>query len=913
MNNQSYTTCYTDTTDSDKGPGDIVNGSCNDSKPTTGNTVRISLPSNLSTPLTLCQVRLFVCSEGWYGEMCDNECVTDTCCYRCDDHGLWCEKCVNGRWGTDCGEECGHCWNNTACDKDTSECPNLSPRCESGFQAYNCTSNCSSYTWGPDCKETCGQCHGGAVCDRVSGDCPLENPRCAIGYTGPRCEPCPGGTFGDHCQEKCGQCKDGSHTCDHVNGTCTSCADGWLRDLCKEAATLLDGSNIEMSVGGIAGGVSGGVVLLVVVVVFLIIRRRRRGLSQKDPDAELQPSHLMARPQHDDPVPQHNIEYDDDDEDDEDVAADVASAGLVNPGRVPESTCVPVEEFRRYMLRKKTSAGFNAEFETFPVGLHAKHDVAYKPENKNKSRYRNLVAYDHSRVHLKKFGDEDTDYINACYIDGYNEPKKYIASQGPTDVIINEFMRMIWEQNTGKVVMVTNLVEKTETKCVQYWPDGQPKQFGFISVSLLDEENFSNYAIRTLQLKHLKMQNKTQLVKQFHFTAWPDHGAPSNASSLLDFQRKVLGHKSPLIGPIVVHCSAGIGRTGTFIALDYLINQAKEEGVVDVPACVRLLREQRVNMVQSLEQYEFLHEALAEALELQEGSIPGVNFSSVFADLCTVNPETGQLKIAEQFQRLNEKTPPLDKATLGTALHPDNLHKNRSDKIVAADNCRPYLSTPVAGKNNYINAVFLPSYMLKRGFIITHMPLPKTVVDFWRLVYDHGVATIVMLDDVDNESENVGIYWTEKKKSFGPFDVKCTQKEEESGFTVWTYNLAYKDAKVSCPIKQFRCGFWSTTPSCASVPSLLAVIDGVTSWQKVAGNQPILVHCRDGLTNSGLFCAASFVLERLKLDRDVNIPQAVKQMRVARPQIITDLDQFQFLHQVALAYLETFHTYANFK
>ncbi|XP_064604677.1 multiple epidermal growth factor-like domains protein 10 isoform X1 [Liolophura sinensis] len=185
-NNQSYSTCYTDTTDSDYGPGNIINGRCNDSKPRTGNTVRISLP--LGSFLTLCEVRLFVCSEGWYGVMCDKECVTDTHCFQCDDHGLRCEKCANGRWGTDCDEGCGHCWINTACDKDTSECPNLSPRCESGFQGYNCTLNCSSYTWGPDCKETCGQCHGRAVCDGVSGDCPLENPRCAIGYTGPRCE-----------------------------------------------------------------------------------------------------------------------------------------------------------------------------------------------------------------------------------------------------------------------------------------------------------------------------------------------------------------------------------------------------------------------------------------------------------------------------------------------------------------------------------------------------------------------------------------------------------------------------------------------------------------------------------------------------------------------------------------------------
>ncbi|XP_064605821.1 receptor-type tyrosine-protein phosphatase alpha-like [Liolophura sinensis] len=1042
-NSQSYDTCYTDTTTTDEGPGKVINGRCNDSKPRTGNTVRISLPSNSSTPLTLCEVRLFVCSEGWYGEMCDKECVTDTCCYQCDDHGFRCEKCVNGRWGTDCGEECGHCWNNTACDKDNSECPNLSHRCESGFHGYNCTTTCPGGTFGDQCREECGQCKdGNHTCDHVNGTC----TSCADGWLGDLCkEACPGGTFGDQCREECGQCKDGNHTCDHVNGTCTSCADGWLGDLCKEAcpggtfgdqcreecgqckdgnhtcdhvngtctscadgwlgdlckevcssyrwgpncnktcgechggavcdkvsgvcpkrnprcATGYTGSRCtpcdpgrwgdncvntcsdkcispacnvttgvceagchpgytgehcdtdapltSSSAVGVSVGVSVLVLILIVIVVVVLIIRRRRSGRFRNSNTALQPSRLMFGPQHDDPVPTDNIGNDGEDED---AAADVAAAGFANPGAFQESTRVLVEEFRRYMLRKKASVGFKTEFETLPVGLHAKHDEADKPENKLKSRYRNLVAYDHSRVHLKKFGERDTDYINACYINGYNEPKKYIASQGPTDVIINEFMRMIWEQNTGKVVMVTNLVEKTKTKCYQYWPDEGSKRFGSIRVSLLDEESFANYVIRTLQLTHLKVQNKTRIVKQFHFTTWPDHGAPSNVLGLLEFLGTVLGYQSSLNGPVVVHCSAGIGRTGTFIALDYLINQAKEEGVVDVPACVRLLREQRVNMVQSLEQYKFLHEALAEALELQEGSIPGVNFSSVFADLCTVNPETGQLEIAEQFQRLNEKTSPLDKATLVTALRPDNLHKNRSDKIVAADTCRPYLSTPVAGKSNYINAVFLPSYKMKRGFIITQTPLPETLVDFWRLVYDHGIATIVMLDDVDNESEDVGIYWTEKRKTFGPFDVKCMQKEEERGFTVWTYNLTYKDMKVPRPVKQFRCGLWSSTHSRASIPSLLAVIDGVTRQQEETGNQPIVVHCRDGLTNSGLFCAASFVLERLKLDRDVNIPQAVKQMRVARPQIITDLDQFQFLHEVALEYLETMHTYANYK
>ncbi|XP_064604678.1 cell death abnormality protein 1-like isoform X2 [Liolophura sinensis] len=182
-NNQSYSTCYTDTTDSDYGPGNIINGRCNDSKPRTGNTVRISLP--LGSFLTLCEVRLFVCSEGWYGVMCDKECVTDTHCFQCDDHGLRCEKCANGRWGTDCDEGCGHCWINTACDKDTSECPNLSPRCESGFQGYNCTLTCQPGLWGDNCVRTCNEYCLEQPCNAQTGAC---EGGCQPGHAGKFCD-----------------------------------------------------------------------------------------------------------------------------------------------------------------------------------------------------------------------------------------------------------------------------------------------------------------------------------------------------------------------------------------------------------------------------------------------------------------------------------------------------------------------------------------------------------------------------------------------------------------------------------------------------------------------------------------------------------------------------------------------------
>ncbi|XP_064617209.1 receptor-type tyrosine-protein phosphatase mu-like [Liolophura sinensis] len=473
-------------------------------------------------------------------------------------------------------------------------------------------------------------------------------------------------------------------------------------------------------------------------------------------------------------------------------------------------------------------------------------------------------------------------------------------------------MRMLWEQNVGKIVMVTNLIEATKMKCKQYWPSEGCTRFGVIEVTLLDEEVYANCAIRTLELSHTK--------------AWPDHGAPSDATILLDFRDKVLEYNSTLPGPILVHCSAGIGRTGTFIALDYLINQAKEENVVNVPACVMILRQQRVNMVQTQEQYEFLHAALGEALKFSDTSIPSVNFATVYSDLCTVDPETGQSKMVAQFEVLRELSQPASKMQVESARHPDNISKNRYSKFLAqcynivptlfvvlslefmkskpheqsVDSCRPYLSTPVSGCNDYINAVYLPGYKQKRGFILTQTPLPNTVVDFWRLVYDHKVSTIIMLDRVktgDKEdngkpkagNKNVGVYWTDRKETFKPFEMEVTDVDQRAEFSTWTYELSHKDKKAPQPIKQFRCPFFTSEPTLETIPTLLTVLQNVNMWRDKAGDGPVLVHCRDGVTKSGLFCVAWTVLERLKVDQNVNILQTIKQMRNNRPEIITDV------------------------
>ncbi|XP_064604630.1 receptor-type tyrosine-protein phosphatase T-like [Liolophura sinensis] len=452
---------------------------------------------------------------------------------------------------------------------------------------------CTPGTYGLDCGERCGNCaEEPSVCDTTSGHCPQRTPRCMLGYRTEKCdEVCTPGTYGLDCGKRCGNCAEGPSVCDTTSGHCPQrtprCMLGYRTEKCDEEAKASAEGGVNPAY--IGGGVAAAVVLIIIVavVVIIIFRRRRKAHCKYDDREEIEV----------DRQPQNNIAFQEDSDDQEDDPQGDVNP-YVNADVVP--TEVSVSEFPDYGARKKAAKGFKKEFEKFPTGLHAKHDAADKPENKAKSRYRSLVAYDHSRVLLSVTDGQATDYINACYINGYNEPKKYIASQGPNDVILHDFLRMIWEQKSGKIIMVTNLMETTKTKCCQYWPDEGSESFGLITVTLLNEEFYGEFTVRTLLLTHNQTKTESHTVKQFHFTAWPDHGAPAQPTGLLDFRDKVNAYQTQLNGPIVVHCSAGVGRTGTYIALDYLISQAQDEGVVDVPACVRQLREQRVNMVQAL-------------------------------------------------------------------------------------------------------------------------------------------------------------------------------------------------------------------------------------------------------------------------------------------------------------------------
>lgn len=271
-------------------------------------------------------------------------------------------------------------------------------------------------------------------------------------------------------------------------------------------------------------------------------------------------------------------------------------------------------------LSADQNRGFSEEYEDFaPIGTEQTRRAATDLEVKNKNRFTNVLPYDWSRVKLTTLNDDRTsDYINANYMPGYGSSRQYIAAQGPLPSTVNDFWRMVWEQRVKGVVMVTNCVEGGRTKCEQYWPlDYTPCLYGDLLITVRSEHKNPDWTLRELAVKN-KITSEERVVRHFHFTAWPDHGVPEGTASLIQFRGLIREHvetQGAGGGPTVVHCSAGVGRTGTLIALDVTLQQLEREKAVGIAAFVHKMRLSRPLMVQTEGQYIYLHQCILDTLE----------------------------------------------------------------------------------------------------------------------------------------------------------------------------------------------------------------------------------------------------------------------------------------------------------
>ncbi|XP_056286341.1 receptor-type tyrosine-protein phosphatase H-like isoform X2 [Pseudoliparis swirei] len=275
-----------------------------------------------------------------------------------------------------------------------------------------------------------------------------------------------------------------------------------------------------------------------------------------------------------------------------------------------------------YQLAMDENKGFTEEYESFiPVGTEQTREAALLPQNKAKNRFNNVLPYDWCRVKLSASNPNETsDYINACYMPGYSNNREFIATQGPLPSTVNDFWRMIWEESVKGIVMVTNCTEGGRTKCERYWPaDGKPCSYGELLVTMRSEQREPEWTLREFRVKH-RSNSEEHTVRHFHFTAWPDHGVPQGTEVLIRFRGLVRQHieRDAAEAPTVVHCSAGVGRTGTIIALDVLLQQLEREGAVGINSFVHQMRLSRPHMVQTESQYVFLHQCIMDRLQPDE-------------------------------------------------------------------------------------------------------------------------------------------------------------------------------------------------------------------------------------------------------------------------------------------------------
>uniref|UniRef100_A0A8C2AQU9 protein-tyrosine-phosphatase n=1 Tax=Cyprinus carpio TaxID=7962 RepID=A0A8C2AQU9_CYPCA len=274
---------------------------------------------------------------------------------------------------------------------------------------------------------------------------------------------------------------------------------------------------------------------------------------------------------------------------------------------------------------KKIKAGFWEEFDALQkleTKVTKTRDEGMRPENKSKNRYKNILPFDDTRVILHNADPNvvGSDYINANYVTNklmdINYQKVYIACQGCLATTVNDFWQMVWQEKSRVIVMTTREVEKGRNKCVPYWPttEGESKDVGRYVVTLLSEKDAADYKVRHLQPRF------SRTIWHYQYLSWPDHGVPQEPGGVLSFleQVNIKQNEMSSTGPTIIHCSAGIGRTGTIVVIDMLIDIIEAKGLdcdIDIQKCIQMVREQRSGMVQTEAQYKFIYLAVLQYIE----------------------------------------------------------------------------------------------------------------------------------------------------------------------------------------------------------------------------------------------------------------------------------------------------------
>ncbi|XP_053806943.1 receptor-type tyrosine-protein phosphatase C isoform X3 [Vidua chalybeata] len=590
---------------------------------------------------------------------------------------------------------------------------------------------------------------------------------------------------------------------------------------------------------------------------------------------------------------------------------------------------IPSELLLDTYKRKIADEGrlFLEEFQSIPR-VFSKFSIkeAKKSHNQNKNRYIDILPYDHNRVELSEMpGDPGSDYINASYIDGFKEPRKYIAAQGPKDETTDDFWRMIWEQKATIIVMVTRCEEGKRNKCAQYWPsmENGTATYGDIIVKIYESKTCPDYVIQKLHITNGRERTAGRDVTHIQFTSWPDHGVPEDPHLLLKLRRRVNTLSNFFSGPIVVHCSAGVGRTGTYIGIDAMLEGLDAEGRVDVYGYIVKLRRQRCLMVQVESQYILIHQALVEYNQYGETEISLSELHSSLNNLKRKDHPSEPSLLEAEFQRL-----PSYKGwrTQNTGNRDENKSKNRNANIIPYDfNRVPIRHEEDCSKegehdsdessdedsdceesSKYINASFITGYWGPKAMIATQGPLQETISDFWQMVFQRKVKVVVMLTELkEGDQELCAQYWGEGKQMYDGIEVQMADVNSGPSYTIRAFHVTHLKTKDTQKVYQYQYHQWSGCDVPETPKDLVSMILNikqklparpVTEDNRRTRSVPLLVHCCDGSQQTGVFCALMTLLESAEIEEVIDVFQVVKSLRRTRLGMVSTFEQYQFLY-----------------
>ena len=506
-----------------------------------------------------------------------------------------------------------------------------------------------------------------------------------------------------------------------------------------------------------------------------------------------------------------------------------------------------------------------------------------------RNRYKNIYPYDRSRVHLLQ-RVEGSDYVNASHIPGFHVSDEFIASQAPKKETMLEFWEMLWQKRVSNIIMLTKFLEGNKKKCEPYLPEraGDTIGVGDLLVTLLRVTSEYDQTTRHLEVKNKRDITTVLRMSHFHFSGWPDHEAPRHPKGLLTFIVRFKKERVQDGSPICVHCSAGVGRTGTFIALFSLMEEIKKCVPFSIHRIINDMREHRPHMVQTFIQYKFIY---LSCLELIHGdtSIPSNEFCYLYSTCMEPNPAILQAQLAE-IDYFAEKS---FSRSFSEALSPHNHSYNPDTSVLPFDDYRPMLSTPTWGVGGYVNASYVDGFHGFQDFIVTQHPNAFTARHTIQLIFQTECPLVVVLSSPE-EYAQMGyehgriVYWPEPTTQH-EFEGYVLKNVSQFHGEIMEFLLIDTSDSSQHRFHLIISFHWDTTGAAADPSSVLGIVNEIISAKANSPTKPIIVHCEDGAGKSGVLLAVYNAITQVAEEGCVDIFQVVKCLRYCRSRMVNNL------------------------